>query len=148
MATGRRVLIVDDDLAYVKSTELVLSAHGYEVDTARNGDEALAKMQAQTPDLVLLDIMMDWALDGVHVTREMLRQQQLQGIPIIIVSSIVDSEYRDMFPQDQYLHFDVWLDKPCPPSRLVAQVEEVLSRYDKYRQTSSRPLAGGDASAS
>jgi len=104
------------------------------VDSAGSGDLALAQMQKQRPDVVLLDIMMDWALDGVHVTREMLRQQQLQGVPIIIVSSLLDSEYRDMFPQDEYLHFDMWLDKPCPPSRLLAKVEEVLSRYEKYRQ--------------
>ena len=147
VAARRKVLIVDDDPVYVKSTELVLSAHGYEADTARDGDEALAKMQLQTPDLVLLDIMMDWALDGLHVTREMLRQQQLHGVPIIIVSSIMDSEYRDMFPQDQYLHYDEWLDKPCPPSRLVAEVERVLSRYDRYRRSPGQRPMGGEASA-
>jgi DNA-binding response OmpR family regulator len=139
MATGRKVLIVDDDPAYVTATELVFKAHGYEVESARDGDEALGKMNQHRPDVVLLDIMMDWALDGLHVTREMLRQQHLHGVPIIIVSSIMDSEYRNMFPQDEYLHCDVWLDKPCPPSRLVAEVEEVLSRYERYRQGSSQP---------
>jgi DNA-binding response OmpR family regulator len=134
---GRKVLVVDDDPAYIKSTELVLSAHGYEVDSARDGDEALDKMKDQRPDVVLLDIMMDWPLDGLHVTREMLRQQRLQGVPIIIVSSILDSEYRVMFPQDEYLHFDVWLDKPCPPAQLVAKVGEVLSRYEDYPEKSS-----------
>jgi DNA-binding response OmpR family regulator len=143
MATGRKVLIVDDDPAYVTATELVLKAHGYEVESARDGDEALGKMKQHRPDVVLLDIMMDWALDGLHVTWEMLRQQQLHGVPIIIVSSIMDSEYRNMFPQDEYLHFDVWLDKPCPPSRLVAEVEEVLSRYERYRQGSSEPSNAG-----
>jgi DNA-binding response OmpR family regulator len=122
MTAGQRVLIVDDDVSYVKSTELVLESHGYQVDSARSGDEALAQMQLEKPDLVLLDIMMDWPLDGVNVSQEMLRHSELRGVPIIIVSSIVDSEYRDFFPQDQYLHADAWLDKPCPPSEIVAKV--------------------------
>jgi CheY-like chemotaxis protein len=135
MAPTYRVLIIDDDPAYVKSTQLVLESHGYQVDSASSGDEALARMQAQKPDVVLLDIIMDWALDGVHVTREMLRQKGLSGIPIIIVSSIVDSEYRDYFPQDEYLHFDAWLDKPCAPADLAAKVQEVLVRYEKHRES-------------
>lgn len=130
MAEGRKVLVVDDDPAYVKSTELVLSAHGYDVDSARDGGEALDKMREQRPDVILLDIMMAWPLDGLHVTREMLRQRRLQGVPIIIVSSIMDSEYRTMFPRDEYLHFDVWLHKPCPPAELVAKVGDVLSRKE------------------
>jgi CheY-like chemotaxis protein len=129
VAAKHSVLIVDDDPVYAKSTQLVLSAHGYETDAARDGDEALARMQFKRPDVVLLDIMMAWALDGLRVTREMLRNQRLNSVPIIIVSSIMDSEYRQMFPQDEYLHFDTWLDKPCPPSRLVDEVEKVLSRH-------------------
>ncbi|MCG2770455.1 MAG: hypothetical protein L6435_19060, partial [Anaerolineae bacterium] len=85
---------------------------------------------------VLLDIMMDGVLDGVYVTREMLRQRELQRIPIIIVSSIVDTEYRGLFPQDEYLHFDAWLDKPCTPSELMATIEDVLARHEKKRKPS------------
>ncbi len=132
MAAGHRVLIVDDDPAYVKSTKLILESHGYQVDSASSGDQALVRMQLQKPDLVLLDIMMDWVLDGVNVTREMLRHPALSSIPIVIVSSIVNSENRDLFPQDQYLHADSWLDKPCSPSAIVGEVERILSRYEQH----------------
>ena len=133
---GRMVLIIDDDPAYVKSTEFVLKAHGYRVESARSADEALVKMQLRKPDLVLLDIMMDGVLDGVYVTREMLRQRELQGVPIIIVSSIVDTEYRSLFPQDEYLHFDDWLDKPYAPSELMAMIEHILGRSERKGKTS------------
>ena len=133
---GRMVLIIDDDPAYVKSTEFVLKSHGYRVESARSADEALAKMELLKPDLVLLDIMMDGVLDGVYVTREMLRQRDLQRIPIIIVSSIVDTEYLNLFPQDEYLHFDAWLDKPCAPSELMATIEHVLGRSERKGKTS------------
>jgi len=147
MAAGRRILIIDDDPAFVKSTKLVLESHGYQVDSARDGDEGLATMELQKPDLVLLDIMMKWVLEGVHVSGEMLRREELRGIPIIMISSIVDSEYRDFFPQDQYLHVDTWLDKPVPPSKLVAEVERVLSRYERYRKASGEHRGGAEAQA-
>lgn len=135
MDTGRRVLVVDDDPIYAKSTKAVLESHGYLVDSARNGEEALAKMGQEKPDLVLLDIMMDWVLEGVTISQEMMSQQDLQRIPIIMVTSIRDSDYRGMFPQDQYLHIDSWVDKPCPPDQLVSEVEKTLARYDRYESS-------------
>ncbi len=137
MEAAQRVLIIDDDPAFVQSTGLVLEAKGYEVDSASSGQEGLSKIREQPPDLVLLDIMMDWVLDGVQVTREMLRQKELLNIPIIIVTSIVDSEYRDMFPQDQYLHFDSWIDKPCSPDKLLDEMNRVLSRYGRKEEASA-----------
>ena len=134
MDTGRKILIIDDDPIYVKSTTAVLESHGYQVDSASNREEALAKMGQEKPDLVLLDVMMDWVLEGVTISQEMMSQRELQPIPIIMVTSIRDSEYRGLFPQDQYLHINSWLDKPCSPDTLVAEVEKTLARHEKYRQ--------------
>jgi len=127
-----RILIIDDDPIFVKATTAVLESHGYQVDSAKGGDEGLAKMEEYKPDLVLLDIMMDWVLDGVSVSREMMGQRELRRIPIIMCTSIRSSEYRGAFPLDQYLHIDSWLDKPCPPDKLISEVEKVLARHKKY----------------
>jgi CheY-like chemotaxis protein len=127
-----RILIIDDDPIFVKATTAVLEAHGYQVDSAQGGDEGLTKMQEHTPDLVLLDVMMDWVLDGVSVSREMMDQKNLRRIPIIMCTSIRSSEYQGAFPQDEYLHIDSWLDKPCPPDRLVSEVEKTIARHRKY----------------
>ena len=135
MDTGRKILVVDDDPIFVKSAKAVLESRGYQVDSAQNGEEALAKMSQERPDLVLLDVMMDWALDGVTVSQEMMDQKELQRVPIIMVTSIRDSEYRGLFPQDQYLHINSWLDKPCSPDKLAAEVERTFARHDKYRKT-------------
>ena len=127
MDSGDRVLIIDDDPAFVKATEVVLESHGYQVDSARDGDEGLAKMEQWKPDLVLLDVMMNWPLEGVHVSREMMKRKELRDIPIIMVTSIVDTQYRELFLQNEYLHIDSGLLKPCSPSALVAEVKRVLS---------------------
>lgn len=127
-----RILIVDDDPIFVKATTAILESHGYEVDSAQTGDEALVKIEQEKPDLVLLDVMMDWVLEGVSVSRQMMEHPDMRRIPIIMCTSIRNSEYRGLFPQDEYLHIDSWLDKPCPPDRLVSEVEATLARHKEF----------------
>jgi CheY-like chemotaxis protein len=131
-----RILVIDDDPIFVKSTTAILEAHGYQVESASNREEGLAKMNEQKPDLLLLDVMMDWVLDGVSISREMMAERDLRRIPIVMVTSIMNSEYRGVFPQDEYLHIDSWLNKPCPPDKLVAEVEKTLERHKKYLESS------------
>jgi CheY-like chemotaxis protein len=134
MDAGRKILVIDDDPIFVKSTTAVLQSRGYQVDSAQNAEEALAKMSQERPDLVLLDVMMDWVLEGVTISQEMMSQKELQRVPIIMITSIRDSEYRGLFPQDQYLHINSWLDKPCSPDKLLSEVEKTFARHDKYRK--------------
>jgi DNA-binding response OmpR family regulator len=134
MDAGRKILVIDDDPIFVKSTTAVLQSRGYQVDSAQNAEEALAKMSQERPDLVLLDVMMDWVLEGVTISQEMMSQKELQRVPIIMITSIRDSEYRGLFPQDQYLHINSWLDKPCSPDKLLSEVEKTLARHEKYRK--------------
>lgn len=137
MDAGHRILVIDDDPIFVKSTKAILESHGYQVDTARDGDEGLAKMSQQKPDLVLLDVIMAWPFEGVSVSREMMNRKELQPIPIIMVTSIRSSEYRGAFPQDEYLHINRWLDKPSSPPDLVSAVEETISHHERYRKESA-----------
>ena len=132
MVVERTILIIDDDPIFVKSTKAVLESHGYRVDSARSGEEGLAKMRQEKPDLVLLDVMMGWVLEGVTVSQQMMKQSDLRDIPIIMITSIRESEHRGVFPQDQYLHIDSWLNKPCPPDKLVAEIEATLARHEAY----------------
>ncbi|MBN1584410.1 MAG: response regulator [Anaerolineae bacterium] len=126
-----QVLIIDDDPIFVKSTKAILEANGYQVDSAPGGDEGLAKIKASKPDLVLLDVMMDWILDGVSVSRDMMKEPELRDIPIVMVTAIKDSEYKGSFPQDDYLHINSWLDKPVSPDELIAEVKKTLARHAK-----------------
>ncbi len=136
MTSGQRILVIDDDPVFTKATEAILQAHGYLVDSASDGGQALDRMAQQKPDLVLLDVMMDWPLEGISVSREMMERADLRSIPVIIISSIRSSEYRGSFPLDEYLHIDSWLDKPCPPEKLVAEIQATLARHERYKATS------------
>ena len=131
-----RILIVDDDPDYVETTRAVLRSYGYALDVAHGGDEALAMMRKNPPDLVILDVIMSWPLEGVTVSREMMMQAKLRSIPILMVTSVRDSEYRELFPQDEYLHIDGWLDKPFSPENLLEQIQTILERHKKYQRAS------------
>ena len=126
MSDASRVLVVDDDPAFVKITSAILETEGYEVETASNATQALATIRESKPALLLLDVMMDGVLDGVEICREVANSRDLWGMPIIFVTSIRDTEYRSLFSQDEYLPVDAWLFKPCAPAALVAEVNRLL----------------------
>ena len=126
MSEALRVLVVDDDPAFVKITGAVLQSAGYQIDTARNAAQALSVIRERRPALLLLDVMMDGVLDGVEICREVANSRDLWGMPIIFVTSIRDTEFRSAFPQDEYLPVDAWLDKPCEPAALLAEVNRLI----------------------
>ncbi len=71
--------------------------------------------------------MMSTVLDGVSVSQAMRDDPELKDIPVIMVSSIADSEHAGMFPTDEDIHIDYWLSKPVPPKELLRKVNSLLS---------------------
>ncbi len=120
------ILVVDDDPDFVAITSKVLKTAGHEVVTAANGAAALAAMRQKTPDLVLLDIMMSTVLDGLDVSEEMQSDPALKDVPVIMVSSIADTEHAAVFPTDGYVHMNAWISKPIQPEDLLNKVHRYL----------------------
>ena len=122
-----KVLVVDDDPDFVKVTSKVLEKAGYIVESASNGEKALKAMHQDPPDLVLLDIMMSYILDGLDVSREMAEDPLLKDIPVLMVTSLTGVKGSDVFPTDEYIPIDEWLSKPVDPETLLARVHQALS---------------------
>jgi CheY-like chemotaxis protein len=123
---GYPILVVDDDPDFVEIASTVLESEGYKVIAATNGTRALERIRAEHPLLVLLDVMMSTVLDGVSVSQAMRDDPDLKDIPVIMVSSIADSEHAGMFPTDEDIHIDYWLSKPVPPKELIRKVNSLL----------------------
>jgi CheY-like chemotaxis protein len=121
-----RILVVDDDPDFVIVTTRILKSAGYETVIANNGAQALAAMRKEKPDLVLLDIMMSTALDGLDVSDEMQNDPTLKDLPVIMISSIANTEYAAVFPTDGYVHMDAWISKPLQPEDLLKKVKRYL----------------------
>jgi CheY-like chemotaxis protein len=122
-----KVLVVDDDPDFVKVTSKILEKAGYEVVSASNGAKALQTMRSSPPDVVLLDIMMAYILDGLDVSREMAEDPSLKDIPVIMVTSLTGVKGSGLFPTDEYVPVDEWLSKPVDADMLLRRVGEALS---------------------
>jgi CheY-like chemotaxis protein len=123
-----RILIVDDDPDFVKITKKVLDGHGYETFSASSGAEALKAMRTAPakPDLVLLDIMMDYITDGLDVSNAMQRDTVLRDIPVIMITSLTGVRSQELFPSDEHVAVSAWLNKPVRPDQLLRVVGEAL----------------------
>jgi CheY-like chemotaxis protein len=122
-----KVLVVDDDPDFVKVTSKVLEKAGHDVVSAANGAKALQAMRQDPPNVVLLDIMMAYILDGLDVSREMAEDPSLKDIPVIMVTSLTGVKGSGMLPTDEYVPVDQWLSKPVDPETLLARIDEALA---------------------
>ena len=121
-----KVLIVDDDPDFVEITRLILRSAGYDTESASNGETALRLARESPPDVILLDVMMNGILDGVHVARELAEDPTLSDRPVVMVSSITDNSMSGMFPTDEYLPIDMWISKPVQPEDLLSKVGRLV----------------------
>lgn len=122
-----KVLVVDDDPDFVKVTSKILEKAGHEAVSAANGAEALKVMREDTPDVVLLDIMMSYILDGLDVSRKMAEDPDLQDVPVIMVTALTGVKGSQVFPGGEYISVDEWLSKPVDPDTLVQRVNEAAT---------------------
>jgi class 3 adenylate cyclase/CheY-like chemotaxis protein len=120
--TPPRILIVDDTPANVHILQVRLAAHGYDIVTAHDGEEALAAVQTAQPDLILLDVMMP-KLDGFEVCRRLRANASIPFIPIIMVTAKSNSE--DIVAGLE-AGGDEYLTKPVDQAALVARVKSML----------------------
>ena len=121
-----RILVVDDDPDFVEATRMVLEKAGYEVLSAADGDAGLRMVRAEKPDLVILDVIMKTVLDGLYVSQELANDPDCNPIPILMVTSIANSDYAALFPTDEYIHIRGFISKPIAPAALLERVAALL----------------------
>ena len=100
-----KVLVVDDEIYILHILDFSLTMEGYEVITAKDGFDALEKLEASRPDLIVLDIMMP-RLDGYETCRRIKSSEKTKDIPVILLSAKgrkVDSEAGYAVGADSYM---------------------------------------------
>ncbi len=139
MSTNPVILVVDDNAANVDILKMRLTANGYSVLTASEGEQALTIAREAHPDLILLDIMMP-SIDGLAVCRELKSDESLPFMPIILVTAKTASE--DMV-RGLEAGADEYLTKPVNHPALLARVKSMLRIKTLHDQTldQSRQLA-------
>ena len=131
MQKKTKILIVDDDPDMVTAIGAVLEARGYEVVTAQDGEDGLAKLKDENPDLMILDLMMP-KMDGFTVCMQLKdpKWARYASIPILILSSIREEASRRRYELETGLTLDVddYVEKPINPSILLERMEKLLKK--------------------
>jgi two-component system cell cycle response regulator DivK len=117
---SKRILVVEDQEDNRQIIRDMLAGTDYEITEAENGEEALAAIAKQRPDLILMDIQLP-IMDGYTATRRIKDDPALRAIPIIAVTSYVEDEKARAAGCDEYVP------EPYSPRQLLAKIRQYLS---------------------
>jgi CheY-like chemotaxis protein len=121
---AEKILVVDDDLDTLKLVGMMLQRQGYNIVAAINGAQALSKVPAEKPDLILLDVMMP-DIDGFEVCRRIRADASYASIPILMFTAKTQVDDK---VQGFESGADDYLPKPTHPAELLAHVKALLGR--------------------
>ena len=129
MEKKAKILLVDDDIDFVETTKIVLESKPYEVIVAHEGDEALRKAREESPDLILLDIIMP-VKDGFTAAEQLKKDPQLSKIPTLMLTGFAAKRGETTIPVSRgfTLEAEDYIDKPVSPEELLARVEKYLKK--------------------
>ena len=129
MEKTQRVLVVDDDPDLVESVKMMLENKSYEVITAYDGVEGLQRAKEDSPDLIILDVMMP-NKDGYAVCHELKADPQYNGIPILLLTAVVSEMSKTTYTHRMGMEIDAddYIDKPVEPAELVKRAEALLQK--------------------
>lgn len=122
-----KILVVDDDPDFVEVVRTILRMDNHEIVSAGNSAEGMRRLAQELPDLVVLDVIMSTVLDGLTMSQRIADNPMFQHVPLIMVTSIANTDYAALFPTDEFIHIDAFLSKPINPAELRAKVNELLN---------------------
>jgi len=120
-----RIVCIEDDPQIIELVRTILGRKGFQVIGAAGGQEGLTLVQAQRPDLILLDLMMP-DLDGWEVYRRLKEDPLLAAVPVVVVTA--RAQDIDRVLGLHVAHVDDYLTKPFTPKQLTDSVERILGR--------------------
>lgn len=126
---AKRILVVDDEARVLTVIQKRLESAGYEVITAMDGNEGLAKARAEKPDLIILDLILP-KLNGYQVCSILKRDTYYKQIPILMLTA--RSQERDI-DEGMRVGADAYMTKPFKNEALLAQIEQLLAKVDEKK---------------
>jgi DNA-binding response OmpR family regulator len=126
-----KILIVDDDPDIVDALYVLLEDEGYDVVSANDGEEGLARIKEENPNLIILDLLMP-KLDGYGVCKTLQdpRWSKWKDIPILILTSVREeaSQRRYELETGMRMNVDDYVEKPIDPDVVIDRVKKILAR--------------------
>jgi len=126
-----RILIIDDDPDITKAMKIVLENQGYAVSSAKDGQEGMEQIKVTTPDLIILDVMMNTIREGFLLSRELKTNPDYKHIPILMITAVKEKTGLDFKPvagDEVWLPVEDFLDKPVAKEVLLDKVSTFLGK--------------------
>jgi len=124
---GKHVLIVDDDVDFVKLYSLFLRNKGLTVSASYSAAEAMETLKNLRPDIVVLDVMMEHFDSGFTVSKVL--KERYPDLPVILMTAIGEEtglDFKPKSPEDHMvMHADAFLDKGASPEDLFVKISEL-----------------------
>ncbi len=133
------ILIVDDSTFIVDGLVAILKKKGYRTLASYSGDECLGVLKKETPDIIILDIMME-PMDGWETLERMKADPATREIPVLMFSA------KKITPQEAETHrinIDDFVSKPVNPKQLIEAIARVLQRRNSIRETIEKAASAG-----
>jgi DNA-binding response OmpR family regulator len=125
------ILLVDDDPDFVEIATAILETKQYQVRSAQDPDEGLAKLEEELPDLLILDVMMGRGAGGFVVARKIRKDSRFDQMPILMLTSMTEQTGFDIPGQrisEKFLPVDDYVEKGIKPHELLEKVEQLLAK--------------------
>ena len=121
------ILVVDDDPDILDGILMILDSQDYRLRTARDGVMCLEELSKETPDLLILDLLMP-RMDGWGVIREVRNNPRYADMPIMILTTVIEDASRRRYELETGYSMDIqaYIEKPAKPNELIDQVEKLL----------------------
>jgi len=134
MGASAKILVVDDDPDMREALQMILESGGYTVVMAEDGEQCLAKLKEEQPDLLILDLLMP-RMDGFEVCKALKdpRYAKYGRMPIIILSSVQEGVSQRRYELETGVRLDVddYVEKPIESSVLLERVGKLIKRMSK-----------------
>jgi DNA-binding response OmpR family regulator len=125
------ILLVDDDPDFVEIATAILETKQYQVRSAQDPDEGMAKLEEDIPDLLILDVMMGRGAGGFVMARNIRKDSRYNQMPILMLTSMTEQTGFDIPGQrinEKFLPVDDYVEKGLKPHELLEKVEQQLAK--------------------
>jgi CheY-like chemotaxis protein len=129
-AKKKKILLIDDDVDLIEMNRALLTMMGYQVYIAYEGEEGVNMTILESPDLIILDVMMNSPGEGFEVARKIKSDPAMKHIPIVMLSAVnIESGFSlRVGPDPEWNPVDAFIDKPVRKEQLLKTVRGLLQR--------------------
>lgn len=131
MSKEKKILIVDDNVDFADSIKAIVESGSYCAEVANSSKQAVDKLEKETPDLIILDVLLQNGAEGIVLSRKFKKDPKLKQVPIIMLTSMTKQTGFKFVSQDprhpHFLPVEEFVEKPVAPKDLLAKIEKLLA---------------------